>query len=67
MTGADLQAVRMGHGLSIMAYGRALGYGGKHVRRKMVRLEMADELHPDVVDKVVALEMRIARGERLGD
>lgn len=39
MTGAELRAIRERLGLSLDAWGRALGYSGAHVRQTMHAME----------------------------
>ena len=59
MTGADLKAIRKRAGLSLLAFGRRLGYAGspRTVARKVRRYEASpDPLPPPVVMRTRALK-----------
>jgi hypothetical protein len=56
-TGADLQALREHLGLTVIEFGRALGYAGrdKNISRDIRRYELMDVVPPGVLIRARAL------------
>lgn len=56
-TGADFYALRLACGMTVVDFGRALGYRGNRstIKRDISRIEHFDELPPEVVERIAAV------------